>query len=238
MGKYTTEELRRAVRESRSYSGVLRNLGLAITGSSCAGLKKKIAALSLDIRHFTFKSDNALSWNKKSAAEILVFDETLCSKRTHFHLKRSLIEIGRPYLCEKCGISEWCGERLTLEVDHTDGDWRNNTPDNLRFLCPNCHSLTPNFFHTVLQAFCRCGKPMTRESKLCLRCSAKENGKRIRKMIWPTKEYLEKLVYEKPMVHIAAKFGVSDTAVRKWCKKYGIVHPGRGFWAKKYAGVA
>ena len=37
------------------------------------------------------------------------------------------------------------GEDLTLEVHHIDGDIRNNTPTNVRFLCPTCHRLTPNF---------------------------------------------------------------------------------------------
>jgi hypothetical protein len=40
---------------------------------------------------------------------------------------------------------QWQGRSLTLEVDHIDGDYRNNLKDNLRFLCPNRHRQTPNF---------------------------------------------------------------------------------------------
>ncbi len=45
-----------------------------------------------------------------------------------------------------CGSDgTWMGVTLTLEVDHIDGDFQNNQIGNLRFLCPNCHRLTPNF---------------------------------------------------------------------------------------------
>ena len=37
------------------------------------------------------------------------------------------------------------GRPLTLAVDHVDGDFSNNEPDNVRFLCPNCHSQTEDF---------------------------------------------------------------------------------------------
>jgi len=49
--------------------------------------------------------------------------------------------------CQKCGWSERniSTGRVPLEVDHKDGDWKNNRFDNLQLLCPNCHSLTPTF---------------------------------------------------------------------------------------------
>ena len=59
---------------------------------------------------------------------------------------RALVELGVPYECATCGCDgQWQGRSLTLEVDHIDGDYRNNLKDNLRFLCPNCHRQTPNF---------------------------------------------------------------------------------------------
>ncbi len=61
-------------------------------------------------------------------------------------LTRALIESGIAYECGLCGCDGiWQGMPLTLEVDHVDGDYRNNLIDNLRFLCPNCHRQTPNF---------------------------------------------------------------------------------------------
>lgn len=60
------------------------------------------------------------------------------------YLRRALIEVGVPYQCAtpECGISEWNGKPLTLQVDHVDGNCYNNLRDNLRFLCPNCHTQT------------------------------------------------------------------------------------------------
>lgn len=44
-----------------------------------------------------------------------------------------------------CGITEWLGKSIVLELDHIDGDNKNNVRDNLRALCPNCHSQTPTW---------------------------------------------------------------------------------------------
>lgn len=51
----------------------------------------------------------------------------------------------RGYKCEWCDVSEWRNEPITLECDHIDGNPDNNLPNNLRLLCPNCHSQTPTF---------------------------------------------------------------------------------------------
>lgn len=47
--------------------------------------------------------------------------------------------------CTGCGISEWRGSPITLEVEHIDGCGDNNKEDNLTLLCPNCHSQTPTY---------------------------------------------------------------------------------------------
>lgn len=49
------------------------------------------------------------------------------------------------YLCSTCGVTEWQGQPITLHVDHIDGNPDNNKTENLRLLCPNCHSQTPTY---------------------------------------------------------------------------------------------
>lgn len=48
----------------------------------------------------------------------------------------------RGHRCECCGLTEWMGNKITLELEHVDGDNQNNVKDNLKLLCPNCHSYT------------------------------------------------------------------------------------------------
>ena len=47
--------------------------------------------------------------------------------------------------CWSCGIKNWKGQHLSLEIDHIDGNAGNHTPSNVRLLCPNCHAITPNW---------------------------------------------------------------------------------------------
>jgi len=61
-------------------------------------------------------------------------------------LRTAMLEAGIPHKCERCGCPpEWRGKLLVLQIDHIDGDTLNNEPDNVRFICPNCHSQTLNF---------------------------------------------------------------------------------------------
>jgi hypothetical protein len=58
---------------------------------------------------------------------------------------RKYMAILKPHQCEVCGVSEWNGKPVPLEVDHIDGDHKNNTLDNLRRICPNCHAQTDTY---------------------------------------------------------------------------------------------
>lgn len=93
------------------------------------------------------------SWTKAVSAGYLIshgkwwgrlipYDQIL-----HPHnIKKRLIRDGKlDYRCLWCGISEWRGERLSLQIDHIDGDTKNNNLDNLRLLCPNCHTQTDTY---------------------------------------------------------------------------------------------
>ena len=51
----------------------------------------------------------------------------------------------KKYQCEKCGLTEWLGEPIPLEVHHIDGNRHNNTIENYQLLCPNCHATTDSY---------------------------------------------------------------------------------------------
>ena len=91
------------------------------------------------------------------------------SASNHF-LKRLLKEEYRvPEVCKECGVAEWRGQKLTLDLDHIDGNSSNNEFENLRLLCPNCHSLTSTWRGKTINR----GKCIVTDSELmeCLKTS-------------------------------------------------------------------
>jgi transposase len=67
-------------------------------------------------------------------------------RRGRWNLKRRLFEAGlKQDACEECGLREWLGQPLSMALHHVNGDNRDNRLENLRILCPNCHSQTENF---------------------------------------------------------------------------------------------
>ena len=75
--------------------------------------------------------------------------------KTNYHLSggkllKALLQI-RPYQCECCKNTEWLGKKIKLEVHHIDGDNTNNELENLKLLCPNCHSFTDTWKKTKIK---------------------------------------------------------------------------------------
>ncbi len=58
---------------------------------------------------------------------------------------REFLKVLSGYDCAHCGISEWNGSAITLEVEHIDGNSEDSSPGNVCLLCPNCHSQTPTY---------------------------------------------------------------------------------------------
>lgn len=58
--------------------------------------------------------------------------------------KSMLLEM-RGHQCEQCGLAEWQGQPIPLDLDHIDGNADNSSEENLRLICPNCHALTETY---------------------------------------------------------------------------------------------
>lgn len=171
--------------------------------------------------------------------------------------------------CNNCGNTEWCNFKIILELEHINGNRQDHRRENLKWLCPNCHSITPTWRGRNIKK-----KDMIQDEEIIKIIPIKENisqvlielglapyggnYKRIKQLIkkydvkfketevtpstyrlitplWrstprpntrkvtrPGKEDLEQMLQTTPMTKIGEKFGVSDNAVRKWCKWYGL----------------
>lgn len=62
------------------------------------------------------------------------------------HIKQRLLREGLlQNRCDECGLSEWMNERLSIQLDHINGNGSDYSRKNLRMLCPNCHSQTETY---------------------------------------------------------------------------------------------
>lgn len=128
--------LRNVLPVSKSWTELARHFGIAGHGDRVRILRTAMETVGLDVaeatHHFRYG---------RTAQAIL-----RPGKAKRGPLKRALLAVGRPYVCEECGIGpKWNGRDLALPIDHKNGDRDDHREENLRFLCPNCHSQTPTF---------------------------------------------------------------------------------------------
>lgn len=151
MQKYTKEWLEELCSTSYSYAEVLRKAGRKQGGGTQETLKKKIQEFNIDISHFTGQGWNGHSniTTKAGSSEKYQLEEVFCKNSPVTQkVLRGYVERHNilDYKCVNCGCDgNWQGGKISLEIDHEDGDNTNNTIENLRYLCPNCHALTDTY---------------------------------------------------------------------------------------------
>ena len=138
------EEFINIVLGSTSCINAMRKLGFTcVAGNARNTVKRRIAELGIDITHWADNTKNA------HAVVLTPHDEYFAQNTPHSggHIRERLIKYHLiPYQCAFCGnTGSWNDRELVLQVDHINGDHNDNRIENLRFLCPNCHSQTNTF---------------------------------------------------------------------------------------------
>lgn len=221
------EKMEEIVKSSFSIAECLRKMGRSDIGGNYRTFYRYKGLYNLDTSHFTGQRVRKNSYNEtQKPVEFYLHKDCYTSIKSSKLLKK-LVDAGyKLYECERCHMSEWFGEPITLQLHHIDGDHFNNELDNLKILCPNCHSQTDNFCgknhkKEVKKIYCKeCGKQISRYSKsgLCKNCVDKQQRITDR----PDKETLHQMLIETNFSIVAKKYNVSDNAVRKWCRQYGL----------------
>lgn len=83
--------------------------------------------------------------SKQAVSMESIFDGSHKTYQSHKLKKRLIREGYKKAECESCGLAEWFGQPIPLELHHVDGNRVNNALANLSLLCPNCHALTANY---------------------------------------------------------------------------------------------
>ena len=139
-------EFESLIKSSHNIKEVLFKLKLTTIGNSWAYslVKKRMSELGLNGGDFIGKSAliHAVYKNKRRDEEIFIENSSV---QRPIVRKKIIDENLLEYKCACCGISTWQGKDLSLELDHINGINNDHRLENLRFLCPNCHSQTETY---------------------------------------------------------------------------------------------
>lgn len=238
--KYTEEQFREAVKTSDSIREVLGKLGLKEAGGNYQTAKSFMLQHKIDSSHFTRKKnarDALPKRERKSWSQILIKSNMGLNPGQK---ERLFVEELIPSVCQSCNVGTvWNDEPLRLHIDHINGDNFDNRLENLRVLCPNCHSQTDTYcgrnkkeIVTKIKTTQIKTAPIKTE-KFCLDCDCQidPNATRCRscagklrpsKIVWPSDEELSQLYSTESLESIGRQLKVSGNAVKKRLKSKGL----------------
>jgi hypothetical protein len=196
------EKLEEAIKSTESIKDALIFLGLRAAGGNYKQFHKACAKHNLVPKLSSPKDRIAIvhTANRRKWEDIFCKDSTYVNRTA---MKSKLINAGiLENVCE-CGQKPiWNGKKLKLQLDHINGVYNDHRVENLRILCPNCHSQTDTF----------CGKKLK-----------KKIGRKHLRKFDPTYEELKQQLENSNFVQVGKNYGVSDNAVRKRARLLHII---------------
>lgn len=257
MSRYTIPQLLEAVKTSQTFSDVCRKVNVTICTSNFKRIKDICSEHLISTDHF----DGGVAARRIAHYPGLTYDQIFCvNSRVSRSSLRALAKRFGLYTgtCFKCNNGEmWNGEPITIELDHINGINDDNREENLRWLCPNCHSQTPTYRKShnrkklafipthpapnlitppinIVNVSTDTKAPYVIDALRDCRavddinvCDAPRKKKSV--FAETTKEEMEQLLQYNTQSQIGAKFGVTANAVRRYCKKLSIRLPRDGY---------
>lgn len=230
------EQLKSMVDSSNTWGDMFNQLNMRLAGGNIKTLRQVLQDNNLYevfIKRSSEHRNNDLSNRRIKLRiplnEILV--ENSNYKGTQ-KLKDRLIKEGlKQDKCECCGQEPvWNGNKLVLQLDHINGNHKDNRIENLRVICPNCHTQTETFcgkHNKVKKYYCKeCGNSFGGfgSSGICRHCVALKQPRKVER---PSIEQLTREIMESSYVAVGKKYGVSNNAIKKWIKNVSLSSNGQ-----------
>jgi hypothetical protein len=227
--------VRAAALASGSIKEALGRLGLRAAGGTYRAFHEACERFGIDAPLCQPVPPHGRRWEPVPDAEVFRVNSTFLNRG---QIKARLIRSGVPERCAVCALGpEWQGYPLSLQLDHTNGVFNDNRRENLRLLCPNCHSQTETYGAksparsefvraTTLIEGVPClhcthpNRPSAQRCSGCRRWLVVHSGRS--KIAWPDDAELLRLVSASTLVAVGRQLGVSDTAVRKRLRARGL----------------
>lgn len=236
----TKEEIEDLIKQFPSINQILKHKINSISSHYSKLFRIRCEELNLDINEWIktsaskgIKKDKCSIKEKNNQEIFKVNSDYHCSS----HLKKRILRDNLlENKCSECGqLPEWNGKPLTLQLDHINGINDDHRLENLRLLCPNCHTQTENFAgknmsRKAKENFCvKCNTKISRDSTWCHFCSVEEKTKSRKNtmfnlknniVIYPPYDEMAEMVSSYGFAAAGRKIGVSASSVKKRLLRY------------------